>query len=90
MKCSDFVSEVYRYRTRERIWVREHARLVRDANGQPLFYEGTVEDITARQQAEESLAITLQNIDQGIMRFDAAGRTVFYNDRALELLDLPA
>ena len=86
---SDFVSEVFRYKTRERIWVREHARLVHDAQGRPLFYEGTVEDVTARRQAEESLSITLKHIEQGIMRFDALGRTVFYNDRALELLELP-
>ena len=85
----DFVSEVHRYKTRERIWVSEHARLVHDAEGRPLFYEGTVEDITARKQAEESLSITLKHIEQGIMRFDARGRIVFYNERAMALLDLP-
>jgi len=86
----DFVSEVYRYKTRERIWVREHARVVPGEDGQPLFFEGTVEDITDRQRANDALAVTLQNIDQGIMRFDADGRCVFHNQRALELLDLPA
>ena len=38
----DFVSEVHRYKTRERIWIREHARVVPGPDGQPLFYEGTV------------------------------------------------
>ena len=37
------------------IFVRESARLVRDENNQPLYYEGTVEDITERKQAEEAL-----------------------------------
>jgi len=85
----DFISEVYRYKTRERIWVREHARLVPGEDGQSMFYEGTVEDITDNVLAEEALAITLKNIDQGIMRFAAGGRCVFYNEQALRLLDLP-
>ncbi len=38
-----------------KIFVRENARLVRDAAGVPLFYEGSVEDITARKEAEEAL-----------------------------------
>jgi PAS domain S-box-containing protein len=54
-KVEGFVSEIYRHKTRERIWVSENARLVRDAAGRPLFYEGTVRDITALRQAEESL-----------------------------------
>ena len=41
-----FVSEVYRHKTRERIWVSEHAHVVRAADGTVLCYEGTVEDIT--------------------------------------------
>ncbi len=43
----DFISEVYRYRTRERIWISENARLVRDPDtGKPLYYEGTIRDVT--------------------------------------------
>jgi len=52
----DFVSEVHRHRTRERIWVRENAHLVRDAAGTPLYYEGTVEDITDFRAAQQALA----------------------------------
>ena len=50
-----FVSEIYRHRTRERIWVSENAHLVRDPAGAPWFYEGTVEDITDRVRAEQAL-----------------------------------
>lgn len=47
-KVEDFVSEIYRHKTRERIWVTESARLVYDAkSGKPLYYEGSVRDITA-------------------------------------------
>ncbi len=42
----DFVSEICRHKTRECIWVREHAHLVSDLTGQVLYFEGTVEDIT--------------------------------------------
>jgi PAS domain S-box-containing protein len=34
------------------IWVSEQARAVRDIDGKLLYYEGTVEDITARRDAE--------------------------------------
>jgi diguanylate cyclase (GGDEF)-like protein/PAS domain S-box-containing protein len=42
----DFVSEIYRHKTRERIWIRENAHVVRDAQGQVQYFEGTVEDVT--------------------------------------------
>ncbi|MBN1362469.1 MAG: PAS domain S-box protein [Sedimentisphaerales bacterium] len=35
--------------------IRENAKVVRDDQGRVLFYEGTVEDITARKRAEEAL-----------------------------------
>lgn len=44
---TDFVSEIYRHKTRERIWITESARLVRDgATGRPLYYEGSVREVT--------------------------------------------
>ena len=50
-----FVSEIYRHRTRERIWISENAHVVRGADGQVLYYEGTVEDITERVQAAQAV-----------------------------------
>ncbi len=50
-----FESEVYRFKTRERIWVSENAHVVRDADGRALYYEGTVEDITERVRSREAL-----------------------------------
>jgi diguanylate cyclase (GGDEF)-like protein/PAS domain S-box-containing protein len=52
----DFVSEIYRHKTRERIWVKEHAHVLRDTDGNVMFYEGTVEDITERRLMEQELA----------------------------------
>lgn len=37
------------------IWVSMNARMVRDPDGKPLYYEGTVEDITQRKQLEDQL-----------------------------------
>lgn len=37
------------------IWVKDTARAVRDAQGQVLFYDGTLEDITRRKQTEAAL-----------------------------------
>ncbi len=37
------------------IWVRDTARAVRDRAGTVLFYEGSLEDVTARKRAEQQL-----------------------------------
>jgi PAS domain S-box-containing protein len=37
------------------LYVREHARCIRAADGRVIYYEGTVEDITERRRAEEQL-----------------------------------
>ena len=54
-KVDKFESEVFR-KDGSVIWISENARIVRDARGQVLYYEGTVEDITARKLAEEQLS----------------------------------
>ncbi|MBA4265868.1 MAG: hypothetical protein C0453_12350, partial [Comamonadaceae bacterium] len=50
-----FVSEIRRHRTRERIWISEHAHCVHDADGTLLYYEGTVEDITVQVHAQDEM-----------------------------------
>lgn len=51
-RIDDFVSEVTSQTTGERIWLSETAWLVRDAEGHPLYFEGTAADATARKRAE--------------------------------------
>ena len=53
-RIESFESQVYR-KDRSVIWIAENARAVRDAEGRLLYYEGTVEDITARKRAEHEL-----------------------------------
>lgn len=50
-RVTDLVSEVYSHRTRQRVWITENAWYVRDANGVPIFVEGTIQDATERVQA---------------------------------------
>ena len=50
MHVSDFESEIYR-KDGTVIWISERARAVRDGDGKLLYYEGTVEDITARTRS---------------------------------------
>lgn len=49
-----FESQIYR-KDGSRIWISENARAIRDQQGHLLGYEGTVEDITERKQAEAEL-----------------------------------
>lgn len=50
-RVHDFVSEVYRHKTRERFWITENAWYVLDRAGQPIFIEGTIQDATERMDA---------------------------------------
>ncbi|WP_371322736.1 EAL domain-containing protein [Dechloromonas sp. ZY10] len=50
----DFESEVYRC-DGSRIWISENAHIVYDQDGEALYYEGTVEDITERYRARREL-----------------------------------
>lgn len=65
-RVTNFESEIYRHKTRERIWISENARLVRDHTGAPLYYEGTVQDITARKRAEEALRRAHAELEQRV------------------------
>ena len=47
-RVRDLVSEVYRHRTREKFWITENAWYVRDAAGNPIYVEGTIQDATER------------------------------------------
>ena len=59
----NFESEIYRHKTRERIWISETARLITNEQGHTLYYEGTVQDITTRKQAENALRLALESAD---------------------------
>ena len=49
-----FETQVYR-KDKSRIWISINARIVKDKDGEIVFYEGTIENITDRKRAEEAL-----------------------------------
>jgi PAS domain S-box-containing protein len=78
-------------------WARHHGVAVRDQSGRAVRLIGSIGDITELKRRESELAhktelleTTLENIDQGIAMVDADLRTIAFNRRVLELLDLPA
>lgn len=89
---SDFESQVYRKDGRV-IWISENARAVRDYQGALVYYEGTVQDITRRKQAEEdltrsqqrlsfhiehtSLAVIEWNLNFEVVEWNSAAQTIF-------------
>lgn len=95
----DFVSEIYRHKTRERLWVKECAHAVRDAEGAILFYEGTVEDITesranrlALLESEDRMRHVTSHVPGMVYRMFFApgvpGRYTFVSDGIRQLMDL--
>jgi len=58
-EVSGFESEVYRA-DGSVIWISESARAVYDADGQLLYYEGSVEDISDRKVFESALQLALE------------------------------
>jgi PAS domain S-box-containing protein len=88
-----FESEVYR-RDGSVIWISENARVVHDEGGIPVFYEGTVQDITARKRAEIDLRTSQKFIERVthsspniLYVFDLiAQRYVYANDRIFRIL----
>lgn len=70
---TDFVSQAYRHRTGERIWISESARLIRHRRtGAPLCYEGTVRDVTETMQRlnlEERFTKLTSHLPGGLFQF---------------------
>ncbi|MEW5815207.1 MAG: PAS domain S-box protein, partial [Spirochaetota bacterium] len=68
-----FEFETY-HKDGNRRWVRENGRLVRDAQGNALYYEGVIEDITERKRAEQEnrLLLTLTKVLIEAETFDAS------------------
>ncbi len=48
------------------IWIQMNARMVRGESSQPDYYEGTIEDVTARKRAEDELRTLNVELEQRI------------------------
>jgi len=87
---SEFESQVYRA-DGTTIWVSENGRVVRDAGGNLLYYEGTVEDITERKIAEEKLVHDalhdrLTGLPNRALFMDRLGHAIELSKRRREVL----
>ena len=81
----DFEAEFFR-RDGSAIWITENARCVRDRDGKLLYYEGTVENITARKEAERQIYMqanydTLTGLPNRRLVMDRLSQTVLQAKR---------
>jgi sigma-B regulation protein RsbU (phosphoserine phosphatase) len=90
----DFESQVFR-KDGSIIWISENARAVRDGKEQIQYYEGTVEDITARREAEEKLRFSetrfrsiWQNSSDGMRLTDELGIILAVNPSYCQIVGL--
>ena len=94
-RIEQFESEIFR-KDGSRIWISETARVVRDKDSKPLFYEGTVQEITEQKRAELELRRSqilfhslVENLPQKIFRKDKSGEFVFANNGFCKELGKP-
>jgi PAS domain S-box-containing protein len=88
----DFEAQNYR-KNGERIWTRTNARVVRDAQGTLLYYEGFLEDVTERKQAERAVRDSearyrtlMEQAADMIIITDAYGKIINVNSQACAML----
>jgi diguanylate cyclase (GGDEF)-like protein/PAS domain S-box-containing protein len=91
-RVTAFEARVYR-KDGSIIWISETARMVRDALGNFLFYEGFVDDITARKQAEEGLreseeryVLAVRGANDGLWDWNLRTGQVFFSTRWKEMI----
>lgn len=84
---SDFESQIFR-KDGSIIWISENCRSIRDATGKLLHFEGTVEDITHRRQAEDELRNSeslyhslVETMPQNVFRKNLEGQFTFANQQ---------
>jgi phosphoserine phosphatase RsbU/P len=92
---TSFESSIYR-KDGSVIWISENCRAIRDAQSRLLYFEGTVEDITQRRQAEERMRDSealyhslVETLPQNILRKDLQGRFTFANQQFCKMLGRP-
>ncbi len=69
------------------ILISENARIVRDPTGRPIYYEGSMQDITERKRAEEAL---LRSVERFRSFTQATSQIIWQTDPAGNVIeDLP-
>ncbi|HEX2697712.1 MAG TPA: GAF domain-containing protein, partial [Anaerolineales bacterium] len=90
------LESAWRRRDDAPIYVRESARVVRDAEGKTLYYEGTVEDITDHRKAEADLLqshsllqAAFESTADGLLVVDAKGKITYFNRQFIKMWGIP-
>ncbi len=90
-----FVSQVRR-KDAKIIWIRENAQTLRDDSGAVIGFQGTVEDISDRQAAEQTLrqseqrtAAILDNALDAVVTLDQNGLIIGWNSQAEAIYGYP-
>jgi PAS domain S-box-containing protein len=87
--------EVFRLRHKngQEVWVEDHGRLVLDAQGNVLYHEGILRDITARKKAEEALRKSeeryrtiVERMTDGVYRSTPDGKFIDVNAALVNML----
>ncbi len=75
------------------IFIRENARVIFDTAGTPLFYEGTIEDVTERKRAEQALQqreehfrTLIENSADAIALVDLEGTILYASQSSTRML----
>ncbi|MBA2376912.1 MAG: PAS domain S-box protein [Rubrobacteraceae bacterium] len=74
------------------VWVRDEARVVRDEEGNPRFWQGVVSDITGRKENEEALRESeeryrsLLRLSPNVLAVQSGGNFVYMNEAGMEML----
>lgn len=65
------------------LWISENVRVVRDASGSPILFEGSMVDITMRKLTQEALRLTQFSVDNApvdIYWINEEGYFIYVND----------
>ena len=83
----------------KKIWIAENSRAVRNVIGRVCYYEGTIEDVTARKRAEAERQVSFEiihaanvtdNLDELLHRIHQALKRVLYAENCFVALHDPA
>ena len=87
-RTEDYEAEMYRVGTGERFWASENAHAIRNADGELLYYQGTLRDVTNQRRAHrlatsrgEILEMIARGRDLTAILYEVVGTIEQYRNR---------